>query len=378
MTTLRIIIDDMLAGTPGGGSRYAGELARELIAAAPRGCVVEGFVAASPESDYALIAERLPGLAHLHKSALARRELAAAWQHGFTRLPGSGMVHATSLFAPLARHDRLNTGDQIAVTIHDTLAWSHPESLAPRTVAWHKSMVKRAARYADAIVVPSHAVAAQLTEIVDLGDRVRVISGAPSASLTPGDDADERARALDLPERFILAIGGVEAHRGIDQLIRALTRIDESVPLLLVGPADDSTELRAAVAEAGLEQSRVRGLGTLTDADLAVALQRAAVFAYPNLEEGFGLPMLEAFQLGTPVVHSDAPAFLELAADAGVIVKLVGSADSAYADALAEGISSVLDDAAFAERLKYSGQDRAHMFTWRGAAEKIWHLHADL
>jgi len=125
MTTLRVIIDEMLSSTPGGVPRYTEELTRELIATAPRGVFVEGFVAASSEPDYQRIAERLPGLAHLQKSALERRELRSAWQHGFTRLPGSGMVHAPSLFAPLARHDRLNNGDQIAVTVHDTIAWSH-------------------------------------------------------------------------------------------------------------------------------------------------------------------------------------------------------------------------------------------------------------
>lgn len=376
MTTLRVIIDEMLSTAPGGVARYTEELARELIVTAPRGCVVEGFVASSPEPDYALIADRLPGLARLHKSSLARRELSAAWQHGFTRLPGDGMVHATSLFAPLSRHDRLHDGDQFAVTIHDTLAWSHPGSLSPRTVAWHKSMVKRAERYADAIVVPSHTVAGQLEELFDFGDRVRVISGAPSSALVPPPDALERAATLDLPERYILAIGGTEPRRGIDQLIRGLSQVDESVPLLLVGPSDDNADLRAAVAAAELPEGRVRGLGRLSDPDLAVAIQRATVFAYPNLEEGFGMPMLEAFQLGTPVVHSDAPALIELAADAGVIVAL--DDPEGYPGRLAEAISSVLADASLAERLKYSGLDRSRAFTWRGSAEKVWQLHADL
>lgn len=375
MTTLRVIIDDMLAPQPGGLPRYTEELTRALIAGAPRGCTVEGFVAASPEPDYALIAQRLPGLATLHKSALARRELQAAWQHGFTRLPGGGMWHATSLFAPLGKHDRLNEGEQIAVTIHDTIAWSHPDSLSPRTVAWHKAMVKRAHRYADAIVVPSHTVAEQLRDIVDLGDRVRVIAGAPSSALRLPDDADERAAALQLPDRYVLAVGGIEPRRGIDELIRAMSRIPGDVPLLLAGHGSTADEVAAAAREAGLPEARVRTLGTLPDGDLAVALARAAVFAYPNLEEGFGMPMLEAFAQGTPVVHSDAPALVELAADAGIVVARDGDG---YADRLAEAITRVLDDAVLAEHLRYYGLDRAKAFTWRGAAEQVWALHADL
>lgn len=375
MTTLRVIIDDMVSQRPGALSRYTAELTSAIIEVAPRGCTVEGFVAASPETDYEAIAQRLPGLAHLHKSALARRELSSAWQHGFTRLPGSGMLHAPSLFAPLARHDRLNDGDQIVVSIHDTIAWSHPDSLAPRVVSWHKAMVKRAQRYADAVVVPSHAVADQLREIVDLGDRVRVIAGAPASTLALPVDADERAARLGLPEKYVLAIGSIDPRRGIDQLIRAMAHVHDSIPLVLVGPETGDEELAKSATQAGLGENRVRALGTLSDADLAVALARASVFAYPNLEEGFGMPMLEAFAHGTPVVHSDAPALLELAADAGIAVAREGDD---YPARLADGINSVLSDDTLAERLHYFGSDRAKVFTWRGAADKVWQLHADL
>jgi len=376
MTTLRVIIDEMLASSPGSVGRYTEELVRELIATAPRGCYVEAVVAASTEAEYAAIEERLPGLRTLHKSALARRELQAAWQHGFTRLPGKGMVHATSLLAPLARHDRLNSGDQIAVTVHDVVAWTHPHALSPRLVSWNKSMLKRAQRYADAIVVPSHAVAAQLSDIVDLGDRVRVISGAASTALDVPPDADERAERLGLPERYVLAIGDLDPRKGLDHLVAGMPRVSAGVPLLIVGPAADDPALAAAVAAAGLDASRVRGLGTLADADLAVAIDNATVFAYANLEEGFGMPVLEAFALGTPVVHSDAPALLELAVDAGVVVER--GDDEGYAERLADGINSVLSDPALAERLAYTGSDRAKAFSWRSSAEKVWQLHADL
>src|SRR3954451_5915609 len=101
MITLRVIVDEVTAVPNGGMSRYAEELTRALIATAPRGSDVAGIVSASPEPDYQRIAELLPGLRELYKSPLARRELSAAWQHGFTRLPGAGIVHATSLLAPL-------------------------------------------------------------------------------------------------------------------------------------------------------------------------------------------------------------------------------------------------------------------------------------
>lgn len=364
MTTLRVIIDEMLATTAGGIGRYTEELTRELIATAPRGVFVEGFVSASPETEYADIADRLPGLAFLHKSTLARRELKAAWQHGVTRLPGSGMLHAPSLLAPLGRHDRLNDGDQIVVTFHDTLAWSHPESLSPRTVAWHKAMAKRAQKHADAVVAPSHAVAEHLSELFDFGDRVRVISGAANPAIALPVDASERAEALRLPERYVLAIGISET------LVQAMTRVDPTVSLALVGPASDDQHLGATIARAHLPASRVKALGPISDPDLAVALGRAALFVHSGIDEGFGMPVLDAFSLGTPVIHSDDPALLELSADAGIAVN--------SEEQLVEAITAVLNDARLAERLHYSGLDRSRAYTWRSTAEKVWQLHADL
>lgn len=375
MTTLRVIVDEMLSSAAGGVARYTEELTRELIELAPRGVYVEAFVAASTEEQYARVLERLPGLTALHKSALERRELTAAWQHGFTRLPGSGIVHAPSLFAPLARHDRLNASEQIAVTVHDTVAWTNPASLTPRQVAWHKAMVKRAERYADAIVVTSHTVADQLSEIAAVGDRLRVISGAPSSALRPPHDADLLAAELELPDRYILALGGLAGGHEIDQLIRQLPVVDATVPLLIIGPSADDATLAAAVADSGVPKSRVRGLGTLSDEQFSVVLSRATVFAYPNVEEGFGMPVLDAFALGTPVVHSDAPAILELSAGAGLAVD---RESEGYAERVAEAIGSVLADPALAMRMKHEGIDRAGVYTWRGAAEKVWQLHADL
>jgi glycosyltransferase involved in cell wall biosynthesis len=379
MTTLRVIIDQMIARVPGGIGRYTEELTRELIATAPAGCVVAGIVSSSPESDYASIAEKLPGLVELYKSPLARRELFAAWQHGFTRLPGRGMLHATSLLAPLSRHDRLNNrSDQVVVTIHDAVPWTHPETLTPRGVSWHKAMAKRAQKYADAIVVPTHAVATQLDELLDLGDRIRVIGGAVSQRLGIPADAQERAAALGLPERYVMALGTLEPRKGLDRLIRAMAVSGATdIPLIIAGPEGwGDVDVAGLASSAGLPAGRVRALGQLSDPDLAVAVSRATVFVYPSLAEGFGLPMLEAMQLGAPVIHSDDPALVEVAADAGVVVALGNEAS--FVERLAVEIRRVVDDPVFAQQLRYSGIDRARMFSWRTSAEKVWQLHADL
>jgi len=373
MTTLNLILDEMLGDDISEISSYTRELARALIDYAPPGCTVEGIVGASPESDYAEIAETLPGLRNLFKSALSRRDLTAAWQHGFTPVP-NGMVHAPSLFAPLRAHDRVNTrGSQIAVTIHSVTPWVQPDLLTSRQVSWAKAMGQRALKYADAVVVPTHAVADALAEYLPFGDRVRVIGGAVRASIALPTDADERADRLDLPETYLLAFGSGTARSGLVPLFAALALAKTQVPLLVVGEPDGITEL---VTAAGLKADRVRVLGTLSDGDLAVALKRASALVIASILDGFGTTMLEAFSFGTPVVHADAPALVEIADDAALAVP---SADAGeYPAALAEALNRLLADDELRRTLGILGRDRAKFFSWRAAAEGVWQLHADL
>jgi glycosyltransferase involved in cell wall biosynthesis len=377
MTTLNLVLDELLTDTPSGLSVYTSELGRALLQYAPAGCYVEGIVASSPERDYERIDETLPGLRGLFKSALSRRDLTAAWQHGFTPVP-SGMIHAPSLFAPLRNHDRVNTrGNQVAVTIHGATAWTHPEFLPSRTVSWTRAMAQRALKYADAIVVPTHAIADELSTILDFGDRVRVIGGAVSARLEIPADADRVAGELGLPERYLLAMGRVGAGNGIEQLLEALARPETAeIALLVVNGDDDADSLTSAAVAAGVAVGRVRAVGPVSDAALSVLFDRATAFVYPNLTNGFGMPMLEAFRFGTPVLHAATPSLLEVAGDAGLAVAIDDTAR--FPRLLADAVAEVVADGELRRRLAILGSDRARLFSWRGAAEAVWQLHADL
>jgi glycosyltransferase involved in cell wall biosynthesis len=250
--------------------------------------------------------------------------------------------------------------------------------MSPYSVHWHKSMAKRATKFADAVVVPTHAVAGQLAEVLDFGDRIRVIGGAPASSLRlPLDEAD-RADRLNLPDRYILTMGTIDPRKGLGALIEALPMPEVGgLPLLIAGPdrRGDASATGAAAA-AGLPEDRVRALGILSDEDLAVVLRRATVFVYPSLAEGFGLPIVEAFQFGTPVIHSDDPALVEVGGGAGLIVERDHAAG--YPERLAAAISRVITDRALSDRLRIQAADRARAFSWRDSAERVWQLHADL
>ncbi|MEN0083831.1 MAG: glycosyltransferase family 1 protein [Leifsonia sp.] len=381
MITLRVVVDELVSDEPGGARRYTEELTRQLIATAPRGCEVEGILSSVSDEQLEDVRRRLPGIATLTRLPLARRELSLAWQSGLSVGGAPGMLHAPTLLAPLRRHDRLEH-QQIAVTIHDTLAWTHPESLGTGATLWTKTMAKRARKHADAVVVPTHAVADRLAEFIDFGDRIRVIGGAPATTLRLPADADERAERLGLPERYAFTLGTVEPRKGLAPLIRAMARPEaQEIPLLIAGP--DRVGERSATgvaAAAGLPEDRVLPLGRLEDADLAVALARATLFVYPSLAEGFGLPIVEAFKFGLPVIHSDDPALIEVAAGAGIAVQRPETADddAGYTERLAAAIGRVLTDDELRSRLGVLASDRAKAFSWRDSAERVWQLHADL
>ncbi|MGU3410062.1 glycosyltransferase family 4 protein [Microbacterium sp. M1A1_1b] len=380
MTTLRVIVDQVIAPVPGGIGRYAEELTRQLIATAPAGCDVEGVVSAAPPADIEHLRTLLPGLAGLERLALPRRELALAWQGGMARGASRGMVHAPSVLAPLVGHNRFQEpGRQTVVTVHDTVPWTHPETLTTRGVHFHKAMVKRAFRHADAVVVPTHAVAAQLNEIRRFDDRLRVIGGAPSGRLRVPVDADLRAERLGLPDRYVLAVGTLEPRKGLTALIQAMAHPDapQDVPLVIAGPDGwGDVDVVGTAERAGLAADRVKVLGRVDDPDLAVVYDRATVFVFPSLAEGFGLPVIEAMSFGTPVIHSDDDAVREVASDAGVSV--AREPRDSYPERLAQAAYQVVNDTHLASQLAVAGPDRARMFDWHDSALETWQLHADL
>jgi len=104
-------------------------------------------------------------------------------------------------------------------------------------------------------------------------------------------------------------------------------------------------------------------------------LDRATALVLPSRLEGFGLPLLEAFHFGTPVIHSDTPALVEVAGEAGIAVPLD---DDDFAARLSDAVSTVLGDHELRETLIVAGHDRARLYTWENSAEKVWQLHADL
>src|SRR4051794_9486259 len=158
------VLEQCLGPLPGGTRRYALEVAQAL--ARRPGVEVSSWVAWHRD----VAAARAPGVVGPTRLALPRRPLIAAWERGTGPVPArrAQVVHAPTLLAP-PRGAR-----PLVVTIHDAVPWTHPETLTPRGVRWHRAMAERVARTADAVVVPTAAVERALRSHVRV-PRVEVV-----------------------------------------------------------------------------------------------------------------------------------------------------------------------------------------------------------
>ncbi len=363
MPTLTVIAEQILAPVPGGTGRYARQILTALTETAPDGWRVRSSTAWHRDT----AAARVPDVDGPHRLPVGSRVLSQAWLSGLPPWPRGDRVHATTPLFPGPRSPLLGRRP-VVVTVHDTVPWSHPETLTPRGVSWHRAMVGRAVRYADHLVVPTRAVADELGALFPTAaDRIAVV-GHGVTTLPAPVDAARRAAALGLPDRFVLSLATVEPRKGLDLLVPAMAGV--SVDLVVVGqPGWGDVDLGRWADEAGVPRSRIHLLGRVSDADLAVVLQRAAVLAVPSRAEGFGLPVLEGMANGVPVVHSDAPALVEVG----------GGATSVFPrediGALAARLDSVLEDPVLAADLAARGLTRSANYSWRRAAERLWALH---
>jgi glycosyltransferase involved in cell wall biosynthesis len=177
-----------------------------------------------------------------------------------------------------------------------------------------------------------------------------------------------RPAGLDLPDRYILHVGAQRPHKNQRVLVEALAALRSELPdlgLVLVGQPDPRCpdEVGELTATLGLSD-RVRRYTHIDDQTLLGLYANAAVFAFPSLAEGFGLPVLEAMAAGLPVVASDAEAVQEAAGGGAIIVP--ARAASEWARALAR----VLGDPQLARVLTELGRAVAARHTWSRSAER--------
>ena len=176
---------------------------------------------------------------------------------------------------------------------------------------------------------------------------------------------DARLSVLGVRQPFIAFVGTLEPRKGLVDLVDAFAEVASKYPdlqLVLAGsPGWGTAELDAAIT-ACPSRDKILRTGYLPNDSVPSLLRRAAVVAYPSLDEGFGLPALEALACGAPLVASAVTAIGEVVGEAAV---LVSPGDKA---ALVAGLNQALAPAE-SERLRIAGPKRAAEFTWGAAVD---------
>jgi len=355
-----------LLGVRTGVGRYVEHLLRELaaLAAAPRRDDLRLAATAFTLRGGGGLAAAVPRGVQPRRSCASARAVQAAWER-LDLPPVEWLVgrldvfHGTNFVLPPARR----AGG--VLTVHDLSYLRFPATVA-RASLRYRALVPRGLRRAAVVLTPSEAVAEEVrAEYPTLVAPDRVVAtplGVDAAWFTAAPSDPGWLAARGLPERYLLFVGTVEPRKGLPTLLGALRLLHrdpgyEPPPLVLAGPPGWGPALETA----GLPDGAVRSAGYLEPAELRRVVAGAAALAFPSVYEGFGLPPLEAFAAGRPVVGSDLPVIREVT---GGMASLVPVGDET---ALATALQAVfIDDggpAAAAAR-----RERARAFSWTATA----------
>jgi glycosyltransferase involved in cell wall biosynthesis len=264
------------------------------------------------------------------------------------------VVHGTNFVVPPARRaGRL-------VSVWDLSMVRFPEMVTANSRRY-PDLIRRAVQQGAWVHTGAASIRHEIVE--ELGaDPARVVVVPPG--LAPADPPPAPAGPPGPP--YVLGLGTTEPRKDFPSLVAAFERLAAAHPdleLRIAGPAGwAETRLERAI-EASPAKDRIRRLGWVGDGPALMA--GAAVFAYPSVYEGFGLPPLEAMALGVPVVATSGGAVPEVVGDAAV---LVAPGDP---DALADGLRRVLEDTGLRDGLIDAGRRRAAAFTWAAAGEQM-------
>ena len=273
------------------------------------------------------------------------------------------VIHATGMAMP-------PPSAPIVATVHDLAFTRDPSQFTRRGVAFFRRAIALARRDATLVICPSQAT---LDDCATQGfdpDRLRLVPWG--ISVDPADEhsvAGIRAR-FGISGRYVVWTGTIEPRKNLPVLLDAFERLGrDDVTLVLVGPQGWNEDLEPRLDRLG---RRVVALGFVDDDALRSLYAGADVFCYPSLEEGFGLPVLEAMAQATPVVTSSGTATEEVAGDAGVLVDPLDGA------ALTEALARLLDDERERARLGAAGQRRAtERFSWAATASALAAVYAE-
>jgi glycosyltransferase involved in cell wall biosynthesis len=263
-------------------------------------------------------------------------------------------------FAPSFFEVPLKSRLPIVVTVHDLSHALFPSQRGPEVSKRLTEREKRATKIAKIVIVPSEATKKDLVKVygVDPG-KIVAIPEAQEALFRP----------LHIPRKdFLLFVGTLSPRKNLERLLTAYSRLPISLrarfPLYIAGaPGWNLKSFEETVLRLKLGNS-LNLLGFVPDPELLRLYNEATAMVWPPLHEGFGIPILEAFACGCPVVTSKASSMPEAAGDAALYI------DPKSISSILSGLTRILESESLRKSLAEKGLKQARKFSWKRTAEK--------
>lgn len=248
-----------------------------------------------------------------------------------------------------------------AITIHDLSVLEHPEWFQKSFAGWYSLLVPILVRRARVIFTPSEYVKLKINKRFGLHNVVVTPNGVNVSVFQPG----AMQSRYQLPACYILFVGSLEPRKNLNALLQAWTQIQHGFgdTWLVVAGAQGSVHRSPDLSIAA---QRVLFLGYVEEDALPGLYANAILFVLPSLDEGFGLPVLEAMACGTPVLASNGGALPEIVGSSGLVF------DLSEPDGLAACMRRCLQESELRLSLKQKGLVRAHEYSWQKSADLIW------
>jgi glycosyltransferase involved in cell wall biosynthesis len=243
----------------------------------------------------------------------------------------------------------------LVLTMHDVLPLTMPDAYGPRFRRTIEQAVAQLPRVARVLTV-CEATARELIRVCDVNPAVVVVTPHGRRLAT---SPTQPTPIVEGP--YLLFVGSITPRKGLATLARALTTLGAAAPPLIVaGPRGYQADL--VLTEVASSGADVRFLGRVDDPSLESLFRNAAALCHPSVAEGFGIPVLEALGFGTPVIAANIPSVEEIS---GGGARLVPPSDVL---ALAEAVTSLLDDPQKTAHLREVGSQHAAGYTWERTA----------
>lgn len=256
--------------------------------------------------------------------------------------------------------------------VTDLAVFRMPEVYQRSRVLLWKSQYRYLRRHSVRVLAISEFTKKEITDVLGISpEQISIVPCAASDNMRQVTDPavlSEIRKKYQLPEHYILFVGNANPRKNLERLIRAFDRLkrEKQIPHELVIVGGKGWKFNSnSVLNSVENKNAIKTVGYVPDVDMAAVYSAADLFAFPTLYEGFGIPVIEAQQCGVPVLTSNVSSLPEVGGDAALYVDPLNETE------IADGMSTLLNDAQLREDLVKKGFQNAERFSWEKSARLL-------